>query len=63
MPAQDHDDADPYAEGAEAYAAGHDDTANPYPLRTPEHLSWNDGWNYAADLEDDDLEHHFRDDD
>lgn len=41
---------DPFAEGADAFLAGEDETANPYPIldknKNPntDHLAWNDGW-------------------
>lgn len=51
----DADDSNPYAEGADAYAAGQSEKANPYPDATDEHLSFNDGWADAALAADPDL--------
>ena len=42
-------DTDPEAEGREAHDAGQPETTNPYPEDSDAHLSWNDGWNAAAD--------------
>jgi hypothetical protein len=39
---------DHFAEGYEAHDAGQPETANPYPVETDAHLSWNDGWYSAA---------------
>lgn len=47
------EDRDPYAEGVEAFDAGKDETVNPYPEGTDEHLSWNDGWNAANEATED----------
>ncbi len=48
------DDRDPYAEGVEAHDAGQLDTANPYDDEHPDFMSWNDGWNAAAEAATDD---------
>ena len=40
---------DPNAEGREAYNGGQSETANPYPENSDDHLSWNDGWEAAAE--------------
>ena len=47
---------DHYAEGSDAYLAGWDESKNPYDPRENEaaHLAWNDGWNNAADAENED---------
>ncbi|MEM7291038.1 MAG: hypothetical protein AAF412_11835 [Pseudomonadota bacterium] len=47
-------DKDPYAEGCEAYDAGSGEDANPYDIETDEddHMSWNDGWQNAADQDE-----------
>lgn len=48
--------SDAYNAGYLAYLAGDEETANPYDLATEEeaHLSWNDGWQCAADDESED---------
>ena len=42
-------DNDPHAEGREAHNCGQSETANPYPEDSDDHLSWNDGWEAAAE--------------
>lgn len=42
-------DTDPHAEGREAHDAGKSETANPYPEDSDNFMSWNDGWNEAAE--------------
>ncbi|MEO0966666.1 MAG: hypothetical protein AAFY08_16330 [Planctomycetota bacterium] len=58
MDTNSYPEDDPYAEGVEAYHSGFDDSSNPYGIRTPDHLAWNDGWNAAAALDDEGLEDH-----
>ena len=41
--------SDAFAEGFEAYVTGVSVTDNPYEAGTPDHLSWNDGWQEGAD--------------
>lgn len=43
---------DPFSEGFEAHDLGQPETANPYPVDSDDHLSWNDGWAEAAADED-----------
>lgn len=41
--------SDPFAEGREAHDAGQPETANPYDDQDDAFLSWNDGWQAAAE--------------
>lgn len=43
---------DAYAEGVDAYHLGMSETDNPFPEGSDDHLSWNDGWNEAAEWEE-----------
>ena len=47
---------DAYTQGSDAFHAGEDEAANPYDLEAQgaEHLEWNDGWNGAAELAEED---------
>lgn len=47
---------DPFAEGVDAFHSGLAETQNPYDPEDHEdaHLSWNDGWASAADMDDED---------
>lgn len=38
-----------FNEGYDAYMAGFGDSINPYDVSTDEFLSWNDGYNKAAE--------------
>lgn len=40
---------DAYAEGADAFLAGRPESDNPYDDDTDDQLDWNDGWNSAAE--------------
>lgn len=40
---------DAHAQGYDAHLAGASETSNPYPVDDDRHLSWNDGWNEAAE--------------
>ena len=40
---------DPVTEGREAFDTGLSETANPYPCDSEAHLSWNAGFNQAAE--------------
>jgi len=40
---------DPKSDGFQAYLDGAEESANPYPADSDDHLSWNDGFNEAAD--------------
>ncbi len=42
-------DNDPHAEGREAHDAGQSETSNPYPDEHPDFMSWNDGYQAAAE--------------
>jgi len=44
--------SDPYQEGREAWEQGFSDTKNPYPEKTDDHLSWNDGYMSAQEEEE-----------
>ena len=42
-----------FDEGCDAALVGKSETSNPYPIRTVEHLDWNDGFHKIEDEEDD----------
>jgi hypothetical protein len=44
---------EPQARGRDAYNAGREEIANPYPEDKPEHHEWLTGWHAAAALEKD----------
>ncbi len=41
-----------WQEGFDAFDKGKSDTANPYPIGSNEHLSWNDGYLEAEEQHD-----------
>jgi len=41
----------PFNQGYEAYLLGADQSFNPYPRESDEHLSWNDGYACAEEGE------------
>lgn len=49
---------DPFAEGVDAFHSGLAETQNPYDLDEFEdaHMSWNDGWMSAADMDKEEAE-------
>jgi hypothetical protein len=52
MPSRDLEHIDAFLEGREASEAGRSDLDNPFDSGTDHYLSWNDGWNAAAEEEE-----------
>ncbi len=43
--------AEAWMEGYDAADSGEEESANPYPVQSDEHLSWNDGYMARAEEE------------